>query len=143
MVASLVEQGCGYLSDEYAVVSTEGTVFPFSKPIRLRTGGNDATYRHFPGVGLPGGFPCAAVIMTRFEAGTGWNPEEVSVGEAILRTLPAALGNRDEPEKVLEALTALVRDAACYEGVRGDSEPSIAGIRALRSIHDFPLEVSS
>ncbi len=37
LVASLVAQGCGYLSDEYAVVSSEGCVFPLSKPIRLRT----------------------------------------------------------------------------------------------------------
>jgi hypothetical protein len=143
LVASLVEQGCGYLSDEYAVVSPEGTVFPFSKPIRLRRGGNGATYYHLPGVGLPGGFPCAAVVLTRFEEGTNWDPKAVSVGEAILRTLPAALGNRDEPEKVLGALRALVQDAACYEGERGDSEPTIASIRELKGVSDFSLEVSS
>ena len=143
LVASLGAQGCGYLSDEYAVVSPEGTVFPFSKPIRLRSGGNGATYCHLPGVGLPGGFPCAALVLTRFAEGTGWSPKAVSPGEAILRTLPSALGNRDEPERVLEALAALVRDASCYEGERGDSEPTIASIRELRIHSDLSLEVSS
>lgn len=142
LVASLVDQGCGYLSDEYAVISAEGTVFPFSKPIRLRGEENGATYLHPPGVGAPGGFPCAALILTRFEDGMGWNPEPVTPGLAILRTLPTALKSRDAPESVLEALTALVKEAACYEGVRGDSEPTITAIREFKGIGDLSLELS-
>jgi len=143
LVASLVQQGCGYLSDEYAVVSAEGTVFPFSKPIRLRGGQGKAAYRRPAAVRRPGGLPCAAVILTRYEDGMGWNPEPVTSGLAVLRTLPTALGSRDAPEKVLESLTALVKHAACFEGVRGDSVPTVTAIRELTGVGDFSLEISS
>jgi hypothetical protein len=142
LVASLVQQGCGYLSDEYAVVSREGTVFPFSKPIRLRDRKNKAPYRRPAAVSLPGGLPCAAVVLTRYEDGRGWNPEPVTSGLAVLRTLPTALGSRDAPEKVLESLTALVKHAACFEGVRGDSEPTVTAIRDLTGVSNLSLEVS-
>lgn len=130
MVASLVDQGCGFLSDEYAVVSPEGSVFPFSKPIRLRYDGT-ALYKHPRGVSAPGGLTCSAVVLTRYEEGSAWRPEPLSRGNAVLGILPNALQSREAPNQVLESLTALVRDAICCESVRGDGEPTIESLRAL------------
>ena len=133
MVASLVDQGCGYLSDEYAVVSPEGSVFPLSKPIRLRSDGT-VLYKYPRGVSAPGGLPCSAVILTRYEEDSIWSPEPLSRGNAVLGILPTALQSRDAPKQVLESLTALVKNAACCQSPRSDGEPSIQSLRALGTV---------
>ena len=141
LVASLVDQGCGYLSDEYAVVSPEGSIFPLSKPIRLRREGGGAEFRSPTGVSAPGGLSCAAVILTRYEKGAAWDPELLTPGSAILGALPAALQSQDAPEQVLEALTALVSGAACYRGARGEGVPTMDALRQLQSCPPHLQEV--
>ena len=140
LVSSLVDQGCGYLSDEYAVISPEGSVFPLSKPIRLRLRGQ-AEYRKPQGVCAPGGLPCGAVILTRYEEGSLWNPELLTRGDAIMGILSNALQSQDAPHQVLTALTALVQDAVCYRGVRGDGEPTLPAIRDLTGFASLRLQI--
>jgi hypothetical protein len=130
LVSDLVDQGCGYLSDEYAVVSPEGSVFPFSKPIRLRRD-EYAEYRRPQGVSALGGLPCLAVVLTRFDEESSWNPKIISRGNAVLGILPSTLQGHEEPGQVLEALNALVKGAVCYQGNRGSGEPTAAALRAL------------
>jgi hypothetical protein len=138
LVASLVEQGCGYLSDEYAVISSEGAVFPLSKPIRLRVGNGELGFNiEQKGKSAPGGFPCGAVILTRYVGGARWNPESLTPGQAALETLSAALQSRDEPAQVLNSVTAMVCGAACYRGERGDDEPTAATLRSLLEVRSF------
>ena len=141
LVASLVEQGCGYLSDEYAVVSTEGAVFPLSKPIRLRVGNEgNALNVGRKGASAPGGFPCGAVILTRYVDGATWRPEELTPGQAAFETLSAALQSRDQPDQVLNAVAALVRNAKCYRSSRGCGEPSAAMIRSFLGVENLSQE---
>ena len=140
LVSSLVDQGCGYLSDEYAVISPEGSVFPLSKPIRLRFGGH-AEYRMPQGVCAPGGLPCGAIVLTRYQEDSTWNPEVITRGDAVMGILPTALQCRDAPDQVLSALTALVKDAACYQGVRGDGKPTLSAIRDLTGVAKLRLQV--
>lgn len=132
LVSSLVDQGCGYLSDEYAVISSDGSVFPLSKPIRLRRGEGEADLKTPRGVSAPGGLPCTILLLTRYENGMTWAPEPLSPGFAMLDTLPNALQSRDAPEQVMEALSALVAGAACYRGARGDGEPTLSDLRQLQ-----------
>lgn len=141
LVSSLVAQGCGYLSDEYAVVSPEGCVFPLSKPLLLRDTSGEIVYEaNHAAASAPGGFRCAAVILTRFEERASWKPQSVTPAEATIETLPSALQCRDEPDQVLHAITALVSDANCYRGVRGAGEPTADMLRDLipvdRLIHE-------
>jgi hypothetical protein len=140
LVSSLVEEGCGYLSDEYAVLSPEGNVFPLSKPIRIRVGQEIAEDVNRVGTSAPGGFSCAAVILTKYEHGARWNPAPLSRGEATLETLSSALQSRDEPEQVLQAVAAMVGNAGCYKGARGCGEPTAAMIRSLLEVHELTHE---
>ena len=141
LVERLVDEGCGYMSDEYAVISPEGTVFPLAKPIRIRTGdGTRATYRCPTGVGAPGGLPCSALILTRYRKKASWSPVPLTLGNAVLRTLPSALRSNDAAEKVLTSLTAMGRTAAFYEGPRGEGEPTADDIRALQRVRDSQIE---
>jgi hypothetical protein len=140
LVSSLVDEGCGYLSDEYAVVSLEGSVFPLSKPIRIRVGEEGSVDVNHVGASAPGGFRCAAVILTRYEDGATWEPQPLTPGEAALGTLPSALQSRDQPDQVLHAVAALVGSARCYQSSRGCSEPSAAMIRSLLGVENLSQE---
>jgi hypothetical protein len=127
----LVEEGCGYLSDEYAVLSPDGAVFPLSKPIRIR-GEESPTYLRPQGVSAPDGIPCGAVVLTRFVPGARWNPETVTPGVAVLECLRSTLGSRQEPRRSLEALIQAAKGALCICSDRGeDAEPAAGTLRAL------------
>jgi hypothetical protein len=140
LVSSLVEDGCGYLSDEYAVVSPEGNVFPLSKPIRIRVGKEVAVDVNRVGASVPGGFQCSAVILTKYDHGARWDPVPLSRGQAALETLSSALQSRDEPDQVLHAVAAMVGNAGCYKGARGCGEPTAAMIRSLLEVHELNHE---
>jgi hypothetical protein len=130
LVNRLVEEGAGYLSDEWAVVSPEGRLFPLSKPIRLRGPERDSYVRP-RGVSTPGGFACAGFVLTRFVPGATWNPRPMTQGEAILQSLDSTLRCGRNPDGTIEALTRATADAACVAGDRGDGEPSIAALIQL------------
>lgn len=130
LVSALIEEGAGYLSDEYAVVSSDGAVFPLSKPIRLR-GDEGFEYVTPEPVGTPGGFHCRALILTRYVEGGRWEPVRLTSGQAAFKTLPYALQSSDDPDQVLGAVVGLAREAACYESDRGSDEVTLETIREL------------
>ncbi|HEY7472011.1 MAG TPA: hypothetical protein VIE68_06650 [Gemmatimonadota bacterium] len=127
----LVEDGCGYLSDEYAVLSPDGAVLPLSKPIRIR-GEESPTYLRPGGVSAPDGIPCGAFVLTRFVPGARWNPEPVTPGVAILECLRSTLRSRRDPQGSLQALLLAAGGALCIRSDRGeDPEPVADTLRAL------------
>lgn len=140
LVSTLVDEGCGYLSDEYAVVSSEGSVFPLSKPIRIREAEGGVVDVNHVGASAPGGFRCSALILTRYEDGATWEPQPLTPGEAVLETLSSALQSRDQPDQVLHAVAALVRSAKCYRSSRGCGEPSAAMIRNFLEVESMTRE---
>ena len=141
LVSSLVQQGCGYLSDEYAVVSAEGAVFPLSKPIHHWKGDGGVT-REVGGsyASVPGGFRCSAVILTEYQEGAAWNPRPLTSAEAARQALSTALQGVDHSDQVMKAIAALVRDAACYHGIRGCGEFLIDSLRDLLSLDNVGQE---
>jgi hypothetical protein len=130
LVTRLVEAGCGYLSDEWAVISPEGTVFPLSKPIRLRVPGGNSYVRP-SGVSTPGGFPCAAFVFTKFVQDARWDPRPISPGQAVLRSIPEVVRCSDASQQTLEALTRATSGAVCIRSRRGEDEPTPATLREL------------
>jgi hypothetical protein len=130
LVDRLVAEGCGYLSDEWGVLSPEGTVFPLSKPIRLR-GPDGDRYTRPRGVSLPGGFPCAAVVLTRYRADARWDPRPLSPGQALMRVLPCTLRGSVAPDETLQALIRVTSRSLLVSTRRGDGEPTVRAIDDL------------
>jgi hypothetical protein len=135
LVARLVEEGCGYLCDEWAVFSPGGSVFPLSKPIRLR-GPDGDFYARPPGVSLPGGFPCAGLVLTRFAPDARWDPRFITPGQAIMRLLSSTLRCGVAPDETLESLTRVTSRAVCVSSRRGDGEPSVKQLLNLLESKD-------
>jgi hypothetical protein len=130
LVAALVDRGCGYFSDEYAVLSPDGMVFPFASPIRLRS---DMGAKHWlpESVGSPGGVPGRAVIVTRFREGASWNPSPLSAGLVAMRVLRHSMAARNHPDQALRAVTALSRATLGFEGPRGEAGATADAVLSL------------
>lgn len=130
LVAALVDRGCGYLSDEYAALSAEGTVHPFAVPIRLRS---DMGAKHWLPHSRGGseGLPCKAVIVTRFREGVSWTPSPMSPGLIAMRILRHSMAARDRPDLALQAVTALARSVKGFESPRGEAGSTADAILSL------------
>jgi hypothetical protein len=130
LVAALVDRGCGYLSDEYAVLSADGMVHPFAVPIRLRS---DLGAKHWlpPSRGGSEGLSCKAVIVTRFREGVSWTPSPMSPGLIAMRILRHSMAARERPDLALQAVTALARSVKGFESPRGEAGSTADAILSL------------
>lgn len=126
---ALVEAGAQYLTDEYAVVDTEGQVHPFPRPISLRPDGGS---RVQPSNLCLTPLPVAAVISTKYEKQAFWSPIRVSSGQGVLKLLANTVTAREQAQLALTCLRVCVQGAICWEGDRGEAKDTASEIlRAL------------
>jgi hypothetical protein len=125
LVSELVRAGATYYSDEYAVFDGRGRVYPFPKPIEMRSEG--AFKQTKVDVTRLGGrtgskpLPVGLVVVTQYKAGARWRQREISNGQAVLALLANTVSARRSPDKALGALQKGVATARSLKGVRGDA----------------------
>lgn len=121
---ALLERGAVYYSDDYALVSEPGVVWPYPRPLHVR-GPERQTEVHPKEQGWPVSTvpsSASAVIFTSFVAGVEFIPRRLTSGEGVLKLLDHCLQAQHDPARALTALDALSRTAAFFEGPRGEAE---------------------
>jgi hypothetical protein len=125
LVSELCKAGAGYYSDEYAVVTEDGRVRAWPRPLTLRT--EDYQTRdvstaeemgwkpHF------GSLPVSVVVVTRFEEEASWEPEPISAGKAVLELISNTVSAQIAPQRAMSHLSRLVVKARCLKGPRGEA----------------------
>ena len=125
LVSELVKAGATYYSDEYAVFDSRGRVYPFPKPLEMRTSGDwkqtKVDVEHFGGRTATKPIPVGLVMVTEFKQGAHWRPRPLSGGQAVLALLANTVSARRQPEKALGALQRVVTDAQTLKGKRGEA----------------------
>jgi hypothetical protein len=129
LAAVLVEAGCGYVSDEYAVLDSAGRVHAYPRPLPGADGAGDP---------LDGPLPVAAVIATSYQPGAEWAPVRRSRGEGLLTLMSHVIGAQQRPERTMEAMkAALESDPEIFETPRGEAQAAASAlldeIRGTRS----------
>jgi hypothetical protein len=125
LTAEFVKQGATYYSDEYAVISRDGRLFPYIKPISLREpGGWDQTdfdVRSFGG--KPGNEPneIGYILFTKFKKFSRWNPEFISPVRAVFEMLPHSMNGKNNPEFTIQVLQNVTKKAKVLKSSRGES----------------------
>ena len=113
LVAALVGLGVEYLSDEYAVLDTDGRVHPYVKPLSVRC---DAGARRVeaPAIGPIAQEPVRviAVIDTWFDGPSRWMPRTHSGADVVIPLLDNAVAARLRPDLVLDAAAAVANGGA-------------------------------
>jgi hypothetical protein len=129
LVAALVRAGATYYSDEYAVLDQEGRVHPYARRLAIR--GENGVARLHDASDLGGAVghlpvPVAAIAVTTYREGSGWDAASMSHGEAVLALLENTVPARTRPQESLRAATRAVDGAKLQRGERGDADRTAA-----------------
>ncbi len=144
LVSELVSCGAEYYSDEYAIIDSSGSVHPFERDLSVRQGSiSNVVEVPVSTIGGKAGtepLPAGMVVLTRFEAGSDWQPERISLGEGILETLPMVLSLRFNTEFALKVLNTAFRRAIIVRSSRGEAAKSA---RKILSYFDNCMDLAS
>ena len=121
LVAALVRRGATYYSDEYAVLTEDGRVYPYARvPVLRDTPGTGADARGGPIGHTP--LPVSLIVSAVYSAGTTWAPEIVRGTRAVLSVIDNTVLARVESERMLRIAGQLSRTAVTLQGARPDAE---------------------
>ena len=141
LVKALLEAGCSYLSDEFALLDPEGRVHPYARPMQIRASGDYSSEHVHPAeLGAPvatGPLPVALVVLTRYRQGARWAARRQEPGRALLGMLEHALAARSYPELVVPALQRVAQQALVIKTVRAEANDTAA--RILRLLDEVPI----
>jgi hypothetical protein len=70
--------------------------------------------------------------VTHFRDGGRWRPRRLSAGQAALSLLANTVPAQLQPERSLRFISRAVRDAAVYQGPRGDAAQVLQWMDRLR-----------
>lgn len=125
LVAALCKVGAGYYSDEYAVVTEDGHVRAWPRPLTLRTDDYQtrdvSTAEEMGWTPDFGSLPVRLVVVTKFEEKARWEPEEISAGKAVLELISNTVSAQIAPQRAMSHLSQLVLNARCLKGPRGEA----------------------
>lgn len=127
LVRALIEAGCGYVSDEYAVVGADGLIHPYPRHLSMRTPGGERRHVAPEALGarvVSGALtPRAVVTMprrpelpTRLRAGRS--------GPAAMALMNNCIVARVRPSEAMTAAAGLARVASYWRGHRDDDVTS-------------------
>ncbi len=130
LTQALVQAGAGYLSDDIAILDSEGLVRAFGRPIRLRSD------RGWVSASTP---PVSTrrlrprwIVDVRFEPGvSGLSLSPMTLGQASMALLANAHAARISPQQTLEHSAAVSRMCRAWRGVRGDADEAAAALLAM------------
>ena len=136
LVTALVAAGASYASDEWAVIGSDGRVYPFPRPLRLRTPSGPVRLdaRETDARIARGPLRLALLVVTRHRPGAALRLDPLGPSRALLALLAQAPAVRERPNEALPALRRAVEGAAAFEGTRGEADAAAPVLlRMLRS----------
>ena len=136
LVSELVRLGAEYYSDDFAIADARGHVHPFPRAISMRARDASGTpYELHPSSmgAVIGDRPIqiGMVFLTKYRPHARWRPRVLSLGEGVLQTVPFTLPINRAPERSLQVLNRIARNAIIATSDRGDAR------RTARLLLDF------
>lgn len=140
LVASLVKAGALYMSDEYAVLDAEGLVHPFPRDLSVRyfdgaMRQKDVSIDTLGGVTSVEPAPIGVLLLTKYQFGSHWKPEILTVGQGTIETVQHTIPIRFNPEFSLKVLKTSLRRAIIARSLRGDASRCARKILAFFDDH--------
>lgn len=122
LTRALLDQGCRYFSDEYCVVSPDGMITAYPRPIRLARH-EQPSYR--PERAAASGEPIvpATLAFVSYDGQASHGQlDELTPGEAAIEILRWSFGVRRDPARALAAAEAVAaRSSVRLRGSRGEA----------------------
>ena len=124
LVAALLAGGARYGSDEFAVVTANGLVHSYARPLSVKRASDCAQQVRAQSLGaevIAEPLEAAMVAFLEYAPASELGLLPLSQGAAVLRLLTHCLGARVRPHETLAPLRALTSRAECVAGQRGDA----------------------
>lgn len=125
LVSELIRFGAGYMSDEYAVLDADGLVHPFERDLGVRPSAVDPPSpvdpREFGGIRTTTPVEAGMVAFTGYVEDGRWHPEEMTLGNAILESVPQVIPFSFNTEFVLKVLNTTFNRAIIVRSDRGEA----------------------
>lgn len=131
LVKALVKAGATYYSDEYAVLDSDGRVHPYARRLSIRRDDGTSTESHvgeLGGVAAESHAALTVVLITRYRAGTAWQPDRLPMGEGVLAMLANTVPAQERPAEALRVLSRAVAGATVLKGDRGEASSMASGL---------------
>jgi hypothetical protein len=126
LTAALVRAGAAYYSDEYAVLDHRGEVRPYPRKLAIRATNGVPAQRvaaeELGGTEGRGPASVALVAVLQYDAQSGWHPEPLTRGQAMIRLFDNTVAARSRPRAALSALEGATREARTLAGTRGEAD---------------------
>lgn len=140
LVVELVKLGAEYYSDEYAIIDANGLVHPFERDLSVRTDeGRTSDIRvAVESIGgrtgsLP--LPVGTLLITKYEPDASFEPEELTLGNAIVETIPFAIPVLKQPDRTLKRLQVALQKAVRITSPRGEAAETARKLLAYIDSH--------
>lgn len=130
LIRALLGLGAVYLSDEFAVIDSQGRVHPFAKSLSLRLPSGKISM-HPDQIGAHVGtqpLTAGAIVVTRFSAHGIWSPTLISPGNAVLELLRNTVAVRANPVRSIAHMRNLVQSAIAIRSLRGEATTAAPSI---------------
>jgi hypothetical protein len=140
LVAALVKAGAVYMSDEYAVLDSNGFVHPFPRDLSVRYFDGvlcqkEVDVSSFGGISGTNMVPLGLLLLTKYKKRARWKPEHLTIGQGTLETVPHTIPIRSNPRFSLMVLKTSLRHAIIARSLRGDASGCARKILAFFDDH--------
>lgn len=121
LTGALLEAGCGYMSDEYAVLTSEGLVLAYPRRLSFRVDGARVDRRAEAPVPTEAR-PVAAVLTLRYAAQVeALSLEPMTPGQMVMHMFDNAIAAQPRGREVLAACAAVAKSSRGWQGTRGEA----------------------
>jgi hypothetical protein len=136
LVAALLRAGAKYYSDELAVLDAAGRVYPWARPLRMRS-------PERPPQSLPAecfgeraeqsSLPVGLIVVATHRPGARWQPRALSRGQAVLALMRHTQAVRSRPDLTMRVLSRAVRGARAMASSRDEANTVAARVLSMLS----------
>ena len=139
LVIELLRQGAGYLSDEYALIDSEGLVHAYPRPLLVRTRHTQQTPvlpETYGNIAASSPSPVSWIVALEYSSEADWELTALAQSEGLmvlLQNTPCVLA--DMPE-IMTVFARAVAGARCYAGCRNHATEAARELLQLFSSTD-------
>jgi hypothetical protein len=134
LVTELLRRGATYLSDEYAVIDSEGLVHPYPRALLVRNGRPEQVPMLPAECNAPVGeapSPVGWILSLQYLPGSTWDVRVVTQSEALLILLRNTPHIMTESPGMVQVFERAVRAATCYVGHRSEAADAVDHIMRM------------
>lgn len=133
LTQALCQLGASYMSDEYAIIDTNGDVHPFPRPMSQRhpEGNRRIEAAELGWTGQTEPIRARAVFSVRYDKDKDFELEEITSGKAVLELLSNTVSARSAPSLAMTCLGRAITNAYCWKGTRGEASKAASRLLEL------------